>query len=325
MLLLPALFGSLNAARLPRGGSPGRLGPLYLLAALAGLLPTAIRADTGDITAVSSKVSDDYVRAKRADGTFEPEGYAFGEGGVWAVSNDVTMDQMHFLDVARTIAAPLAHQHYLPSRDPKNTKLLIMVYWGVTAGTGGGVSNSVAAQNLSSSQSLPPAPSFVQLPNGKTVSTGGTSDPRKSLQVIDENAVFAMAVENVVRDRADVRNARLLGFEDDLKGSRGLESTAMRFRQQDLMEEIEDSRYFVVLMAYDFQLLWKEKKHKLLWETRFSIREHRNDFGHQLAAMAQTAGRYFGQDSHGVVRKELPEGHVEIGDLKVIEFEPEKK
>jgi hypothetical protein len=92
-----------------------------------------------------------------------------------------------------------------------------------------------------------------------------------------------------------------------------------------MIDEIEDDRYFVVLMAYDFPLLWKDKKHKLVWETRFSIRERHNDFSQRLAAMAEAAARYFGQDSHGLVRKRDPVAHVDPGEIKVIGTEPQKK
>jgi hypothetical protein len=78
-------------------------------------------------------------------------------------------------------------------------------------------------------------------------------------------------------------------------------------------------------MAYDFQLLWKQKKHKLLWETRFSIRQIHNDFDKQLEAMAENASQYFGQDTKGLIRKPLPEGNVKVGELKVLGIEPEKK
>jgi len=134
-----------------------------------------------------------------------------------------------------------------------------------------------------------------------------------------------MITFNHMRDLNDMRTACVLGYDEALAEARDFEFTALRSRKYDLIDEIEDGRYFVVLMAYDFQLLWKEKKHKLLWETRFSIREHRNDFGKQLAAMAQTASRYFGQDSHGLIRKQEREGHVEIGETKFLDFEPEKK
>jgi hypothetical protein len=34
--------------------------------------------------------------------------------------------------VAQTIAVPLASQNYVPAKDPKSTRLMIMVYWGTT-------------------------------------------------------------------------------------------------------------------------------------------------------------------------------------------------
>jgi hypothetical protein len=287
--------------------------------------PSNLSAAEGEITAVSSNVSEDYVRTKLPDGSFEPEAYAFGEGGLWSYSRDPTIEKLHFLDVARTIAGPLAAQKYVPTRATGQTKLLIMVYWGTTAGTADSGASAVATQNLSASQTVVP-PTVTSLPNGRAiVANGAGGDVRKSAQTVDENMVFMVAASNRLRDKSDFQNARLLGYDSALSDARGLESTALRFRQRDLLDEIEENRYFVVLMAYDFQLLLKDKKHKLLWETRFSIREHRNDFSKELSAMAQNASRYFGQDSHGVIRKPLLEGHVELGEIKVIETEPDKK
>jgi hypothetical protein len=86
--------------------------------------------------------------------------------------------------------------------------------------------------------------------------------------------------------------------------------------RQELITEIEENRYFVVLMAYDFPLLWKQKKHKLLWETRFSINERHNAFDHALPVMAQYASKYFGHPTNGLLRNQVQEGQVEIGDIK---------
>jgi len=69
-------------------------------------------------------------------------------------------------------------------------------------------------------------------------------------------------------------------------------------------------------MAYDFPLLVKEKKHKLLWETRFSMRAHRHEFDRELAAMTKGASRFFGRDTHGLVRDSLTDGTVECGEPK---------
>jgi hypothetical protein len=125
------------------------------LAILAGLsAPKAALAadDLNGIIAVASKVSDDYVRTKLPDGSFPTEYYAFGEGGHWGGEiNDASIDKLRFLDVAHMIAEPLASRNYLPSKDPKNAKLLIMVYWGTTA-VPGPTSDSVAYDELSAAQ-----------------------------------------------------------------------------------------------------------------------------------------------------------------------------
>jgi hypothetical protein len=76
-------------------------------------------------------------------------------------------------------------------------------------------------------------------------------------------------------------------------------------------------------MAYDFQMMWKEKKHKLLWETRISLRQRGNDFGRQLPAMMLYASHFFGEETDGLVRNPIPEGHVEVGEPTVIAT-PEK-
>jgi len=57
---------------------------------------------------VYSEVSDDYIRTKLPDGTFQAEAYAFGEGGYYrAPISDETIDMLSFMDIARTIAGPL--------------------------------------------------------------------------------------------------------------------------------------------------------------------------------------------------------------------------
>ena len=291
---------------------------LLLCAGLAAASMTLARADEiGDITAVTGRVAEDYVRTKGTDGAFAPEYYTFGPGGLWAgSSHDDTIDKMKFLDVARVMAVPLAGKNYLPAKDPKNTKLLIMVYWGTTKGT----TDTVASENLHGTQiDITAQQQAGQKGTSGTAPTGG--------QISDSDLALAV-MGNRLRDIADNRNARMLGYDaEDLIGSdygRILRGTARHMLVEDLYTEIEDSRYFVVLMAYDFQLMWKEKKNKLLWETRFSIRERGNDFGKILPEIARYASRYFGQDSHGLVRKPLG-GRVDYGEIKVIGEVPEKK
>jgi hypothetical protein len=297
----------------------------WFLAAGAVLLaaPSSVRAadDIEGITAVSSKVSDDYVRAKLPDGSFQPENFVFGEGGKWAGElSDLTVDKLHFMDVARVIAAPLAAQRYLPARDPAKTKLLIMVYWGTTA-VPGPTSDSVAIDQMQAAQeNLNKYLVKSNLdPRVKVVGGGPAGFAEAAMDQL--SAASAMLnMENRQNDRTDFANALMLGY--DSPGLIGTEKgnyvrgTAFSTDRDDLYAEIRENRYFVVLMAYDFQLLWKEKNHKLLWETRFSISERRNAFDKALPVMAQYASRYFGQPSDGLLRTRVPEGRVDIGVTK---------
>jgi hypothetical protein len=280
------------------------------------LLPrSSARAAEGneEITAVSSSASKDYVRAKLPDGTFQAETYAFGKGGHKTGSvRDETIDKLDFLDIARIIATPLARQNYLPAKDPDKAKLLILVYWGTTD-VPESVSTSDGYQNYQNAIS--------------TSNALMKTDPNMANALLNE-AMTQVSLDNVQRDRIDMENARLLGYDsEDVIGTeygRAIEKTALKGHRDELISEIEDNRYFVVLMAYDFQMLWKEKKNKLLWQTRFSIRKRGNDFGKTLPAMAQYASQYFGHDTQGLIRDPLPEGHVDIGESKTLGVVPGK-
>jgi hypothetical protein len=251
-----------------------RLVPLAL--ALLAPPPSPLRADEG-ITAVFARASDDYVRQRQPDGSFERESYAFGKGGYLpAPVRDGTIDSLGYMDIARTLAVPLGAQNYVPAADPGSARLLIMVYWGQTYGS---------MDNIG----------VNYLMNGRDA------------VVLESSTQRAMT---------DHRNAEILGYAGEL-GQYGMKAN---YGRGDLESEIEYGRYFVVLMAYDFQALWKDRKHRLLWETRFSVRELGNDFTVVLPAMAKYASPFFGQDSHGLLRTKVPDGRIDVGDPTIIGY-----
>jgi hypothetical protein len=302
------------------------------IAGADGLIPSTARAgESADIVAVYSSVSPAYNRTRLPGGSFRPETYAFGEGGnMGGAQKDFTIDNLKFIDVARIIAPTLASENYLPCKttDPRHTDLLIMVYWGTSIGTDG--TSSSAQYQIAQSLIPPPPPPPSTPPNG----LGGTamvSDPSTSGRASEFQAAAAVqaaadsalqqsslitGMANRQRDRQNYENAAILGYLPEMKRVENYQMTALNQRRQDVIDEVEESRYYVVLMAYDFQPLLQHKQRKLLWETRFSIPQRRNDFSKQLAAMALSASRYFGQDSAGLVRKPLPTGHVDLGEMK---------
>jgi hypothetical protein len=304
-----------------------------LLAVWGALLlspAAALAAGDSQVTAVSSQVSDDYVRVRLADGSYQPETYTFGNGGRMAgPSRDDTIDKLSFDDVATAISGPLERQKYLPvdDRNPEKTTLLILVYWGTTTGTEG-TSGSAEFQNLQNSQpagnskASPPPPAG----NPSGPKSGGASSVilGKSQPGTMASEMATVAAAEYQRDIDDMRNAQLLGYDSALSQAGGSGISTFKLRRDDLVSEIEQSRYFVVLMAYDFQSMWKQKKHRLLWVTRFSVRERGNDFGRILPSMVGYAAQYFGLDTHGLVRKPLPEGNIKIGEPKSLGEVPER-
>ena len=279
--------------------------------AVLGGAAFAPAARAQEMEAIASRVSPDYARVKADDGSFVPESYAFGRGGYWGgATRDTSIDDTKFEDVAKAVAIPLAVQNYLPTKDPKAAKLLIMVYWGATTPPER-ASDRMGYQNASvANQRLAQA----------TASRDTTAIQTASAEL--EGWIGMMRAEDRIAEKTDAQNASMLGFDSWWETAVLTKGTSRDIRWRDLLDELEDQRYFVVLMAYDFQLLWKEKKRKLVWETRLSIRAHGHDFDKALPGMVLYAGKYFGQDSHGLQRRDVPVGKVTLGELKVVDGLP---
>jgi hypothetical protein len=251
----------------------------------SGAGPFSAVSDSEKLTAVSSKAYNGYVRTRLPDGSFQPEAYAFGEGGMITpplmIVGDPTIDGMSFGEIARTIAVPLAGQNYVPTRDPNAARLLIMVFWGRTTGS---------AHTFDG-----PSVDGLDLWNAALLGfeSGGVSELSLEPSIPGYGTTFRLSL--------------------------------FRQSRYEVMDALRADRYFVILRAYDFQAAWKRRKVTLLWETRFSLSERRHDFERDLPAMARFASLYFGQDSHGLVRiPPIPEGRVDIGDITSLGPVPEK-
>ncbi len=128
---------------------------------------------------------------------------------------------------------------------------------------------------------------------------------------------------NGMRRQADEHNARLLGYAQEINNK----DDATRFGGRgsyfnDLMSDIEEERYYVVISAYDFKSATQQGKRKLLWATRVSIRAQGNRFDEQLKTMLANAGGYFGQETHDLIRQ-YHSGTVRMDDLKYSSVTPE--
>ncbi|MES1167979.1 MAG: hypothetical protein ABUL61_02295, partial [Oleiharenicola lentus] len=122
-----------------------------------------------------------------------------------------------------------------------------------------------------------------------------------------------------VREELTLRNAQVIGYVDDLNDTNDIRRYAGGGdRYNDLIADVEEQRYYIVISAYDFAELTQKNKKKLLWQTRVSVRMTGNTFDSTVAAMLKSASKYFGQNSGRVIRGEETKGTVELGELKYL-------
>jgi len=314
-----------------------------ILSAILATSAALIAADTV-ATAVYSKVSNSYKRQKTKDGRFKPEYYALSNGGrIYGTTSDQTVDRVTYPQVAEIATRLLTQQNYHYAQTKEQAKLLLVLQWGSTLAPDEShkqanvAANQVASDNVKSKVAdlqgvlVGGGASQAQAENtakntlngfGPSIMSSGYRNEHAALMAAAdsmENQMLRTLVDNRVRDELNYRNARVLGYADDLADASDIRRWAGggdRFK--DLIIDVEESRYFIVVSAYDFQELLKTKKQKLLWQTRVSVRSPGNSFDDAYLAMLKSAAPYFGQNSGKLVRREESKGTVELGDLKFI-------
>jgi len=294
-----------------------------IVASIAALsLTSAEMLASGDsiVTAVFSQVANGYKRQIGPDGSPKTEYYAIANGQYMkGAFGDASIDDVKFPTIAGTVAQFLAKQNYHLANDMASADLLLMISWGTTTPFNDGpyqnnLNQFYAAQNLVTQT----AAAAANIP----LSIEGIQSPAASVAQAARSAyeqeLMVMTMFQDMRMRSNEQNARLLGYMEEIN----YRNNPSRFAGagsafDDLITDIENERYFVIIAAYDFQVALKEGKSKPLWVTRVSIQKDGNRFDKALAAMVSRASDYFGEESRRLVRQ-YHQGEVKIGELKVI-------
>ncbi len=252
-------------------------------------------------TALFTRVHNGYQRTKLPDGRYEVETYALANRGADnAAVVDKAIDTMPFLQIAEILAESLAKQRYAPSSDPENTDLLLIVSYGRTAGAEGAGDSPVHHQFYAEMQSVVPDAEGLQ----------------KSGRHPLESLLTQIGMENEQRERANQRNARLLGYQEELARTDTIaQYSAGGTLRGDLIADVEEDRYFVIVVACDFRLATKEKKIRPLWSAQFSTAARGKNFQTTLPSMTSFAAGYFGRDSGGLLRDAVPVGSVKLEEM----------
>lgn len=303
--------------------------PLFVaaVAALSFAAGEVQAASDSIVTAVFSQVANGYKRQLNPDGSPKPEYYAIANGQYMkGAFGDASIDDVKFPTIAGTVAQFLAKQNYHLANDMGSADLLLMISWGTTTPFNDGpyqnnLNQFYAAQNLvtqtaSAAANIPLSVEGIQSPAAAVAQAARSAY---------EQELMVMTMFQDMRMRSNEQNARLLGYMEEIN----YRNNPSRFAGagsafDDLITDIENERYFVIIAAYDFQVAMKEKKSKPLWVTRVSIQKDGNRFDKSLAAMVSRASDYFGEESKRLVRQ-YHQGEVRIGELKVISVVSEEE
>ena len=302
-----------------------KLLPISLLLSLA--VPLAYASKESIVTSVFSHTYNGYHRpAPAADGSFQREYYALANGSFLPGAGvDASIDKVKFPQIAGLTAQFLATRNYHLAPDAKQAEFLLVITWGKTIPLNDGVYRNQAesfgnAMNQVAQARGGPAGRFSNM-TSSSPSAGSFAENDDA-----ESALVQLNMANNMRRKANEYNAKLLGYVDEINGRDGPARFAGAGSSfDDLIDDIENERYFFVISAYDFPTAAKTGQRKLLWATRVSVQAQGNRFNESAAFMLAKASKYFGQDSGRLVRQYDSEGKVTLGELKIVGVVPDPK
>ena len=314
--------------------------PVLSLLAVALCLGTAGRAEDNEnsiLTAVFAKTAKDYHRTKDENGKWRREYYTLVNGGpADGTIQDSAQARVPFVAVATVLAQHLARQGFFPATDPDNVDLLLVVNWGKTRPFEDktykeGIENitlsmnnlnlKTQAANVARAAAIAAAGAT---PTGEMNLTGTSEDMEKqAAESYMESHMIMQDMMNRQRNQANARTAHLLGYMNNINRADGPHRFAgAGDSYNELVADIEEARYYVILSAYDFTRTVRQRTPDLRWVTRMSMRAPGNSFAERAAGMIAYSASRFGQDTGGLERKLYPQYKVNLEDVRFLGLAP---
>lgn len=294
---------------------------------ILGLGATAMEANNAVVTALYSSASAGYVRAKMPDGSFKPETYVVGNGGYAGGTQAIEAgDDVSFPAIVRLMAVHLASKNYLPARNAKSADLMLVVTWGRTVGfndTPERISNDVTFAAMNNLRASNHYVKQVEAQGQLQRTADGIQSTSRSLRDADADALEGMLYQTQMlenfRTKATEQNARLLGYAKDIADADNPSLFAGNgTNYRDMVSDVENERYYVIISAYDYKVATEMKKSRVLWTTRISVQARGNRFRDSLATMLANAASRFGENSGRLIRQYHQE-RINLGELKFLE------
>ena len=254
---------------------------------------------------INASADPEYLEASK-DKAYQT--YHFKKGKQYrSATRDRSIEEVSFEEVLVVTADYLKEQKFYPAANKEVGDLLILVSWGTTSldtdwnkvmgvtdfgnSNAGGSASQQAPQNASEAQAM------------QALQAAADAEASSSSFLPGEAGSYHRS-----------RNLKLLGFEKGLFG----EGYTPAERER-LNFELDRERYFIVLNAFDYQLLMKKQKVKQLWSCRISTRNLGTNFTDALDFMNRAAAPAFGKNIDKLLTPRVdPEGNVEFGEIEVL-------
>lgn len=279
-------------------------------ATLLGFLLLAGEAQAANRIVIKAVASEEYTKERARDESKKIQSYQFIEGRHFkGMTKDPGMEAVTFIDIVQDMARHLVRQNYYPNPVPGEGDLLIVVHYGVT-------------DFEESLEDMMGWTSLEDMGYNETVAGaggGGTALDPSTLNAINDFGfnLNSAGMVGSANEQSGYFKAQLLGMESAYTDRLTVQD------EYDLKHMLQEERYFVILMAYDYPLLRNEGEVKLLWSTRYSIRAVGQSFEDAIKDMNLVAGDFFGKNLKGISKKRVTDdSRVEMGDIEVIGEEP---
>lgn len=256
--------------------------------------------------AIKAIASDEYTAARALDDNKKTQTYQFMKGNYHpGTTADSGMKDMTFEDIVRNMAVHLKKQGYYPLPEPGDSDLLFVVHYGRTT----------------SEPSLEDMLGYTSLEDqGYTEEVANAGAGGATLTQSEMNATadfgFSMAARNNSETGGQLSlfyKAKLLGMEEAFLGT-GVTTSEERL----LKTLLDQERYFIVLVAYDYPKLIAGEIEPL-WTTRYSIRAIGQSFEEAIEDLNLVAGDFYGKNLKGLTQRRVSDkSRVEMGEIEVI-------
>lgn len=270
-------------------------------------LCSAVGAQAVNRIAIKAIASEDYTKSRALDENDKVQTYVVMKGNYHpGTTFDPGMLQMTFEEIVDNLGIHLRRQNYYPDPQPesKQADLLLVIHWGRT-------SEETSLEELQGYTSLEEQGFNDTVANAPGDGSELTGSEMNAIADFGFNMwTNEMSAEG--GDRSIYYKARLLGME------KAFSRNATPHEELLLKTLLEDERYFVVVMAYDFQDL-KAGERNLLWETRYSIRAVGQTFERAIREMNYVAGDFFGKNIKDLTQRRIDDdSRVEMGEIEVL-------